>query len=76
MHYSYTISILYCVDTFFDKADMYAAVCLTYRDRYAGMTLVIIGLGSGLSPVRHQAITWINNDLLSIKDLGTNLCEI
>ena len=31
---------------------------------------------NGLSPVRRQAITWTNADLLSIGPLGTNFSEI
>ena len=38
--------------------------------------LIIIGLGNGLSAVRHQAITWTNIDLLKIGPLGTNFSEI
>ena len=34
-----------------------------------------IGSGYGLSPVRHQAITWTSADLLSIELLGTNFSE-
>ena len=33
---------------------------------------VITGSGNGLSPVRRQAITWTNADLLSIEPLGAN----
>ena len=40
------------------------------------MNWVIIGPGNGLSPVRHQAITWTNAGLLSIRPLGTNFSEI
>ena len=36
---------------------------------------VSIGSGNGLSPVRRQAITWTNTDLLSIRLLGTNFSE-
>ena len=35
-----------------------------------------IGSGDGLSPVRHQAITWTNAVLLSIRLLGMNFSEI
>ena len=31
--------------------------------------------GNGLSPVRRQAITWTNVDLLSIGPLGTSFSE-
>ena len=37
---------------------------------------VIIGSGNGLSPVRHQAITRTNADLLSVGLLGTHFSEI
>ena len=37
---------------------------------------VIIGPGNGLSPVRHQAITWTNVGLLSVGLLGTYFSEI
>ena len=40
------------------------------------MNWVNIGSGNGLSPVRRQAITWTNADLLSIGPLGTNFREI
>ena len=38
--------------------------------------LVNIGSGNGLVPVRRQAITWINADLLTIRPLETNFSEI
>ena len=37
---------------------------------------VNIGSGNGLSPGRRQAITWANDDLLSVGPLGTNFSEI
>ena len=37
---------------------------------------IIIDSGNGLSPVRHQAITWTNADLLLIGLLGTSFSEI
>ena len=40
------------------------------------MNWVGIGSGNGLSPVRWQAITSTNADLLSIGPLGTNFSEI
>ena len=43
---------------------------------YASVNCVIIGSGKGLPPVRRQAITWTNANLLSIKHLGTNISEI
>ena len=43
---------------------------------YVSMNWVSIGLGNGLLPARHQAITWTNADLLSIGHLGTNFSEI
>ena len=36
---------------------------------------VSVGSDNGLSPVRHQAITWSNAGLLSIGPLGTNFSE-
>ena len=42
---------------------------------YASVNWVSTGLGNGLSPVRCQAITWTNADLLSIEPLGTNFSE-
>ena len=39
-------------------------------------TLVNIGSGNRLSPVRHQAITWTNTDLSSIKPLWTHFNQI
>ena len=38
--------------------------------------MVIIGSGNGLSPVRWQAITWTNADLLLMERLGRNFGEI
>ena len=38
----------------------------------ASVNWASIGPGNGLSPVRRQAITWTNTDLLSIGPLGTN----
>ena len=47
------------------------------KDRiYASANWVSIGSGNGLSPVRCQAITWTNADLLSIGLLGTTFSEI
>ena len=43
---------------------------------YASGNEAIIGSDNGLSPVRRQAIIWINADLLSIGILGTNFSEI
>ena len=42
---------------------------------YASVPCVIIGSGNGLSPVRCQAITWINAALLSIAHPGANFNE-
>ena len=39
---------------------------------YVSVNCIIIGSGNGLAPVRYQAITWTNDDLLSIGPLGTN----
>ena len=36
----------------------------------------IIGSDNGLSPNRHQAITWTNAGILLIGPLGTNFNEI
>ena len=38
--------------------------------------LTIIGSDNGLSPGRHQAITWTNAGLLLIRPWGTNFSEI
>ena len=38
--------------------------------------LIIIGSGNGLSPVRPQATSWTNSDLVSIEPLGSNFGEI
>ena len=38
----------------------------------ASSDLVQIGEDNDLAPVQHQAITWTNADLLSIRPLGTN----
>ena len=35
----------------------------------------IIGSDNGLSPVRRQAITWTDDDLLFIRPSGTNISE-
>ena len=43
---------------------------------YASEIWVSSDSGIGLSPVRRQAITWTNADLLSIGPLGTNFSEI
>ena len=40
------------------------------------MWYVCTGSGNGLSPIRHQAITWTNATLMSIGPLGTNFNEI
>ena len=38
--------------------------------------LTIIGSDNGLSPGRHQAITWTNAGILLIRTLESNLSEI
>ena len=38
--------------------------------------LTIIGSDNGLSPGRRQAIIWTNAEILLIRPLGTNFCEI
>ena len=38
--------------------------------------LITIGSDNGLSPVRHQTISWTNDDLLSIGPLGTNFSKL
>ena len=43
---------------------------------YASMSWVSISSGNGLLPAGHQAITWINADLLSIGPYATNFIEI
>ena len=43
---------------------------------YASVHWAGIGSDNGLSPVRHQAITWTNADFWSIGHLGTNFNEI
>ena len=43
---------------------------------YASMDWVAVGSGNGLSPVRHQAITWTNAGLLSIGLIRTYFSEI
>ena len=47
-----------------------------YRRIYASMNWVSIGSGNGLSPVRRQAITRTNADILSIGPLGTKFNKI
>ena len=39
-------------------------------------TGVIIGSGNGLAPVRRQAITWTNDDLLLFRPFRRNFSEI
>ena len=46
------------------------------RGIYASVNWVLIASGNGLSPVRRQAITCINANLLSIGLLRTNISEI
>ena len=43
---------------------------------YTSIEWVIIGIGNGMLPERHQAITRTDADTLSIDYLGTNLGEI
>ena len=42
---------------------------------YASINWVGIGSDNHLSPIRHQAISWTNADLLSIGSLGKNYSE-
>ena len=41
-----------------------------------GDELIIMGSDNGFSPVQRQAISWTNDDLLSIGPLGTNFSEL
>ena len=50
-------------------------VTLRSGDVY-GQHWVIIGSGNGLSPIRHQAITWTNDALLLNGPIGTKVYEI
>ena len=43
---------------------------------YASMNWVNIGSSNDLSPILHQAITWIDADLLLIGPLETSSSEI
>ena len=43
--------------------------------RCINSSVIDIGSGNGLSPVRRQAITWTNAALLSIRPSGTNFSE-
>ena len=45
-------------------------------DIHASLNCVIIVSDNGLSPVRHQSISWTNADLLLIGSLGANFSEI
>ena len=45
-------------------------------DHMGSCSWVNIGSGNGLSPVRRQAITWTNTDLLFVGHIGTNISEI
>ena len=56
-----------------------AQLGLTHCDRVMHICvgkLNIIGLDNGLSPGRRQTIIWINDGILLIGPLGTNLSEI
>ena len=43
---------------------------------YASVNLASLGSSNGLAPVRHQAITWTNAELMLIGPLAANLSEI
>ena len=66
------------------KFHLFPMVQLTHLPQchiYTPLNWAIIGSGNGLSPIRHQAITWTNAGLLSIgqiqwNQLGTNFSEI
>ena len=47
-----------------------------YSHIYVSMNWVTTDSGNSLSPVRRQAITWTNADVLSIEPLGINFSEI
>ena len=51
---------------------MYYCFCTCWHI-LASLNLVNIGSGNDLMPVRHQAMTWTNADLLSRRPSGTNL---
>ena len=42
----------------------------------ASLNWVIIGPGNGFVPNRHKAITWTNDDFLSIGPLGTYFSKV
>ena len=44
--------------------------------QYASVNWISMASGSGLSPVRHQSITWTNTALLPIIPLETTFCKI
>ena len=57
----------------------YRTIVLTYWGRVTHICvkkLIIIGSDNGLSPSRHQAISWTNGGILLIRNLETNLSEI
>ena len=69
----FIIGSLYKVDVTFDQGGSFNS--LEWRI-YASVNSFSIWSGSGLSPVRCQAITWINADLFFIWPPGTNFSEI
>ena len=63
----------------FSNISQLSKYCIWGRVMYKRMRLwtvlnwVITDSGNGLSPLRRQAITWINDDLLSIGPFGNKL---
>ena len=64
------------------KKNVFVVISVTLNalkpgDKYICISeLGITGSGNGLSPMRHQAIAWISDDLLSTGTLRTNFSEI
>ena len=63
-----------------DSCCLHVLACMSYIQAwwciYAGVNWVSIGSDNGLVPNRHQAIIWINVDLLSFIPVRTKLHEI
>ena len=66
-------------ESVFPQYAVYHAFIIYYQTWcriYASVNWISIGLGNGLSSIRHQATTWTNAYLFSIEPIGTNSSEI
>ena len=73
---SYLLNHFICEPFIIPKSIIQNINSLRLSDTCMWVNQVIIGSDNGLSPARHQAIIWTNDDLLLIRPLEANFSEI